>query len=128
MTTFTGGNDNTTTAHSQPLLSLTSCIITTLFCLQEIDANKAELDSIRQREIDRCAQAVEDEEKSQWMAGSYEDLIAAKKENVALQLEAEYRARLKDAYTQVCYQKNLDRYKTYKIVSKILTVKAMSKN
>ena len=35
MTTFTGGNDNTTTAHSQPLLSLTSCIITTLFCLQE---------------------------------------------------------------------------------------------
>ena len=35
MTTFTGGNDNTTTAHCQPLLSLTSCIITTLFCLQE---------------------------------------------------------------------------------------------
>jgi len=35
------------------------------------------------------------------MAGSYEDLIAAKKENVALQLEAEYRARLKDAFTQV---------------------------
>merc|ERR1712217_744751 len=45
--------------------------------------------------------AIEEEEKSQWMAGSYEDLIAAKKENVALQLEAEYRARLKDAFTQV---------------------------
>merc|ERR1712029_370225 len=54
-----------------------------------------------EKEIDRCANAIEDEEKSQWMAGSYEELIAAKKENVALQLEPEYRARLKDAYTQV---------------------------
>merc|ERR1711974_444801 len=58
-------------------------------------------DSIRNKEIDRCALAIEEEEKGQWMAGSYEDLISAKKENVALQLEAEYRARLKDAYTQV---------------------------
>lgn len=66
-----------------------------------IDTKIEELDSIRQKEIDRCAQAIEDEEKSQWMAGSYEELIAAKKENVALQLESEYRARLKDAYTQV---------------------------
>jgi len=67
----------------------------------QIDAEKAELDSIRQKEIDRCTAAVEDEEKAQWMAGSYEELITAKKENVSLQLEAEYRARLKDAYTQV---------------------------
>jgi len=66
-----------------------------------IDSTIAQYDSIRQKEIDRCAQAIEDEEKSQWMAGSYEELIAAKKENVALQLESEYRARLKDAYTQV---------------------------
>jgi len=66
-----------------------------------IDAEIAAMDAIRQKEIDRCAQAIEDEEKSQWMAGSYEELIVAKKENVALQLESEYRARLKDAYTQV---------------------------
>merc|ERR1719167_558885 len=51
--------------------------------------------------IDAQRAAVEDEEKAQWMAGSYEELIEAKKENVALQLESEYRARLKDAYTQV---------------------------
>merc|ERR1711922_13618 len=51
--------------------------------------------------IDRCAQAVEDEEKSQWMASSYEKLIAAKKERVSLQVEAENRARIKDAFTQV---------------------------
>jgi len=78
----------------------------TKFADAEINAQKAELDSIRQREIDRCSQAVEEEEKSQWMAASYEDLIAAKKENVALQLEAEYRARIKDAFTQV--KKRLD--------------------
>jgi len=66
-----------------------------------IDAQRDAMDSIRQKEIDRCTAALEDEEKAQWMAGSYEELIEAKKENVALQLESEYRARLKDAYTQV---------------------------
>merc|ERR1712203_647659 len=66
-----------------------------------IDKEISDMDSIRNKEIDRCALAIEEEEKGQWMAGSYEDLISAKKENVALQLEAEYRARLKDAYTQV---------------------------
>merc|ERR1711963_963200 len=47
-----------------------------------IDKEIADMDSIRNKEIDRCALAIEEEEKSQWMAGSYEDLIAAKKENV----------------------------------------------
>ena len=36
------------------------------------------------------------------MATSYEALIQAKKENVQLQLEAEYRERLQQAYDQVC--------------------------
>ncbi len=48
-----------------------------------------------------CLAAVSEEEKSQWMATSYETLIQAKKENVALQLEAAYRERLQDAYQQV---------------------------
>ena len=35
------------------------------------------------------------------MKSSYEELIAAKKENVALQLEAAYRSRINEAYQQV---------------------------
>ena len=37
------------------------------------------------------------------MASSYEELIQAKKDAVGLQLEAEYRSRLQNAYTQVKY-------------------------
>jgi len=68
---------------------------------EEVDKNTAFLASIRQKEIDRCKAAIEEENTAQFMAGSYEELIAAKKENVGLQLESEYRARLKDAFTQV---------------------------
>merc|ERR1711997_320765 len=66
-----------------------------------VDDQVAELSSIRNNEIDRCKVAVEDENSAQFMSGSYEELIAAKKENVALQMESEYRARLKEAYSQV---------------------------
>ena len=52
-------------------------------------------------EIDKCKAEIASEEKAQYMATSYEELIAAKKEAVGLQLEAAYRARLQDAYTQV---------------------------
>jgi len=66
-----------------------------------VDDQVAEMSSIRNTEIDRCKVAVEDENSAQFMSGSYEELIAAKKENVALQMESEYRARLKEAYSQV---------------------------
>lgn len=71
-----------------------------------VDDQVASVSEMRNKEIDRCKVALEDEGKAQFMSGSYEELIAAKKENVALQMEAEYRARLKDAYTQV--KKRLD--------------------
>lgn len=68
---------------------------------QKVDEETKAMDHIRQKEIDRCKEAIDNESNAQFMAGSYEQLIAAKKENVGLQLESEYRARLKEAYTQV---------------------------
>merc|ERR1719297_70956 len=62
--------------------------------------------AIRQDQIDSCKAQIEAENKAQYMATSYEELIAAKKEAIGLQLEAAYRARLQDAYTQV--KKRLD--------------------
>merc|ERR1712203_1224616 len=49
--------------------------------------------------LDKAVDA--EEANSQWMATSYQELMEAKKENVGLQLELEYRSRLNDAYKQV---------------------------
>jgi len=68
---------------------------------KELDIEEEMIKSIRQDEIDRCQAAIAEEEKAQLMATSYEALIEAKKESVALQLEAEYRGRLAEAYQQV---------------------------
>ena len=69
-----------------------------------VDAEEAKVKSIRQDEIDRCKAAIAEEENSQWMATSYQELMEAKKENVGLQLELEYRSRLNDAYKQVNFR------------------------
>jgi len=67
----------------------------------EMNKEEAKLKAIRQDEIDVCKAAISEEEKAQWMATSWETLIQAKKENVALQLEAAYRTRLHEAFSQV---------------------------
>jgi len=67
----------------------------------EMDKDEAKLKAIRQSEIDRCKLAIEEEETAQWMGTSWEALIQARKESVGLQLEAAYRQRLQDAFTQV---------------------------
>merc|ERR1712029_427368 len=61
---------------------------------------------IRQNEIDACKNAIAGEQSSQSDASSWSDIIAAKKEAVGLQLEAEYRERLVLAHSQV--KKRLD--------------------
>jgi len=72
----------------------------------DLDKQEAEMKAVRQDEIDRCLNAIKDEETAQYMKTSYEELIAVKKENVALQLEGAYRSRINEAYQQV--KKRLD--------------------
>lgn len=71
------------------------------FIYDGITKKENELKAVRQDEIDRCKAAIDDENNAQWMATSWETLIQAKKDNVGLQLEAEYRQRLQEAYNQV---------------------------
>merc|ERR1711910_40251 len=73
---------------------------------KELDADEAALKAIRQNEIDSCKAQVAAEELSQANTTAWEDIIAAKKEAVGLQLEGVYRGRLQSAYTQV--KKRLD--------------------
>ena len=67
----------------------------------EIDAQEERLGRYRLDEIKRCEDSIANEEKAQWMATSYKELLDAKKEAVGLQLEAAYRERIQEAYSQV---------------------------
>jgi len=78
----------------------------TAYINKELDNQEAALKSIRQNEIDFCKDAIVQEEASQVNAAAWEDIIAAKKEAVGLQLEAVYRERLAQAHLQV--KKRLD--------------------
>jgi len=71
-----------------------------------LDEDEAALKSIRQNEIDSCKAQIAEEESSQANTTAWEDIIAAKKEAVGLQLEGVYRGRLQSAYLQV--KKRLD--------------------
>jgi len=71
-----------------------------------IDDEEKQLKAIRTDEINACKDAIAEENKAQWMATSWETLIQAKKDNVALQLESAYRERLQEVYSQV--KKRLD--------------------
>lgn len=73
---------------------------------KELDAEEAYFKNIRQSEIDLCKNSILAEEAAQANTAAWEDIIAAKKEIVGLQLEAEYRGRLNEAYSQV--KKRLD--------------------
>ena len=78
--------------------------------------------NIRQSKIYFCKNSIAAEEAAQANSTACEDIIAAKKEIVGLHLDAEYRARLKEAYVQV--KKSLD----YQVeVKEIVTLLKISK-
>jgi len=78
----------------------------TAYINKELDNDEAGLRKIRQGEIDLCKEQIAHEELAQANGAAWEDIIAAKKEAVGLQLEAEYRERLALAHSQV--KKRLD--------------------
>jgi len=73
---------------------------------KQLDADEQMYRSVRQNEIDTLKSAISMEQTAQANAVAWEDIIAAKKEAVGLQLEACYRSRLNEASAQV--KKRLD--------------------
>lgn len=73
---------------------------------KELDAHAAEWNQGRVDEQKELEDAIAAEKKEQWRAEGQTLLMEAKKENVALQLEAEYRERAMRVYNEV--KKRLD--------------------
>lgn len=71
------------------------------YCDKEIDRIEGEWKEGREQEIRDLTQAIENEKKEQWRAEGSLMLIDAKKENVAMQLEAAFRERAMTVYREV---------------------------
>ncbi|XP_022920779.1 ATP synthase subunit b, mitochondrial [Onthophagus taurus] len=73
---------------------------------KEIDEYEAGWNQGRKDQKDGLEEMIQDEERLQWSSEGQNMLIQAKRENVALQLEAAYRQRVQTAYQEV--KKRLD--------------------
>lgn len=68
---------------------------------KEIDRIESEWKQGREDELKSLQESIEDEKKEQWRAEGALMLMDAKKENVALQLEAAFRERTMNVYNEV---------------------------
>lgn len=68
---------------------------------KEIDRIENEWKSGREEELQNLSEAIEAEKKEQWRAEGALLLMDAKKENIALQLEAAFRERAMNVYNEV---------------------------
>lgn len=73
---------------------------------KHIDDGEEAFIQLQEGNIKRIQDTINSEEKSQWMAKGQSSLFEAKRENVQLQLEAEYRRRLMEVYKDI--KKRLD--------------------
>lgn len=73
---------------------------------KEVDAVEEDWNKGREDQLKSLADGIKNEEVAQWRADGQELLIAAKKENVLMQLEASYRERAMQVYSEV--KKRLD--------------------
>lgn len=75
--------------------------MTAAYCDKEIDRIEGEWKQNHEENIKELEDLIKHEETEQWRAEGHVLLMEAKQENVALQLEAAYRARIVEVYTEV---------------------------
>jgi len=68
-----------------------------------IQEYEASCNASRKGEIDGLTESIKDQKTELWRTEAEQHVIQAKRENIAIQLEAIYRERTVQAYNQVLY-------------------------
>ncbi|XP_015521030.2 ATP synthase subunit b, mitochondrial [Neodiprion lecontei] len=89
-----------------------------------IDEQITDLNESKNSEIEYYESSIKDEKHSQWQAEGQTLLMEAKKQNIAMQLEAAYRERLAHVYSEV--KKRLDYQVQIQAIERRISQKHMS--